>query len=209
MTSKLATLDDQIASRVEERGEVRDGSTLSHYASITPQVGGLQFPCGYLSPFFITDAEHMEVVFEDAYILICDTRLSFKSDLIPLIEQITKSGKPLLIVAEDIEDEVLASLVVNKLRGLLQVAAVKAPGSGDQRRRMLRDMALLTGCKAITEDLGFQLGSVQISHLGRAQRVTIDKNSTVIEGSTRATALPLQQLPKMHDSGGDPGAPAN
>src|ERR1700690_608244 len=161
MTAKLGTLNDCIVVRIDEAATLHDGINLPHSTSDNPQGGGLHFGCGYLSPYFVTDAERMEVVFEDAYILIYDKRLSSKSALIPLLEQITKSGKPLLIVAEDIGSEVLATLVVNKLRGPLQVAAVKAPGSGDQRTRILQDMALLTGCEAVTEDFGIQLGNLQ------------------------------------------------
>ena len=153
MTAKLATVDDRISARVEEAGAVRDGSILLHSASDKQRVGSMQFGCGYLSPYFVTDPERMEVDFEDAYVLIHEKKISSKKDLLPLLEQITKNGKPLLIIAEDVGGEALATLVVNKLRGPLQVAAVRAPGSGDQRKRMLQDVARLTGGKAITEDL--------------------------------------------------------
>jgi chaperonin GroEL len=146
-------------------------------------VEGMQFDRGYLSPYFVTDPERMEVALENAYILIYEKKISSMKDLLPLLEQIAKSGKPLLIVAEDVEGEALATLVVNKLRGTLQVAAVKAPGFGDRRKAMLQDIAILTGGKAITEDLGIKLENVQIGDLGQAKKITIDKdNTTVVEG---------------------------
>jgi chaperonin GroEL len=146
-------------------------------------VEGMQFDRGYLSPYFVTDPERMEVALENAYILINEKKISSMKDLLPLLEQIAKSGKPLLIIAEDVEGEALATLVVNKLRGTLQVAAVKAPGFGDRRKAMLQDIAILTGGKAITEDLGIKLENVQVSDLGQAKKITIDKdNTTVVEG---------------------------
>ncbi len=146
-------------------------------------VEGMQFDRGYLSPYFVTDPERMEVTLENAYILINEKKISSMKDLLPLLEQIAKSGKPLLIIAEDVEGEALATLVVNKLRGTLQVAAVKAPGFGDRRKAMLQDIAILTGGKAITEDLGIKLENVQISDLGQAKKITIDKdNTTLVEG---------------------------
>src|SRR5271163_2584905 len=146
-------------------------------------VEGMQFDRGYLSPYFVTDPERMEVALENCYILINEKKISSMKDLLPLLEQIAKSGKPLLIIAEDVEGEALATLVVNKLRGTLQVAAVKAPGFGDRRKAMLQDIAILTGGKAITEDLGIKLENVQISDLGSAKKITIDKdNTTVVEG---------------------------
>ena len=146
-------------------------------------VEGMQFDRGYLSPYFVTDPERMEAALENAYILINEKKISSMKDLLPLLEQIAKSGKPLLIIAEDVEGEALATLVVNKLRGTLQVAAVKAPGFGDRRKAMLQDIAILTGGKAITEDLGIKLENVQIQDLGQAKKITIDKdNTTVVEG---------------------------
>jgi chaperonin GroEL len=146
-------------------------------------VEGMQFDRGYLSPYFVTDPERMEAAIENAYILIHEKKISSMKDLLPLLEQIAKGGKPLLIIAEDVEGEALATLVVNKLRGTLQVAAVKAPGFGDRRKAMLQDIAILTGGKAITEDLGIKLENVQISDLGQAKKITIDKdNTTVVEG---------------------------
>jgi chaperonin GroEL len=146
-------------------------------------VEGMQFDRGYLSPYFVTDPERMEVALENALILINEKKISSMKDLLPLLEQIAKGGKPLLIIAEDVEGEALATLVVNKLRGTLQVAAVKAPGFGDRRKAMLQDIAILTGGKAITEDLGIKLENVQLSDLGSAKKITIDKdNTTVVEG---------------------------
>jgi chaperonin GroEL len=146
-------------------------------------VEGMQFDRGYLSPYFVTDPERMEAVLENAYILIHEKKISSMKDLLPLLEQIAKGGKPLIIIAEDVEGEALATLVVNKLRGTLQVAAVKAPGFGDRRKAMLQDIAILTGGKAITEDLGIKLENVQVSDLGQAKKTTIDKdNTTIVEG---------------------------
>jgi chaperonin GroEL len=146
-------------------------------------VEGMQFDRGYLSPYFVTDPERMESVLENAYILIHEKKISSMKDLLPLLEQIAKGGKPLIIIAEDVEGEALATLVVNKLRGTLQVAAVKAPGFGDRRKAMLQDIAILTGGKAITEDLGIKLENVQVSDLGQAKKITIDKdNTTIVEG---------------------------
>jgi chaperonin GroEL len=146
-------------------------------------VEGMQFDRGYLSPYFVTDPERMESVLENAYILINEKKISSMKDLLPLLEQIAKGGKPLLIIAEDVEGEALATLVVNKLRGTLQVSAVKAPGFGDRRKAMLQDIATLTGGKAITEDLGIKLENVQLSDLGQAKKITIDKdNTTIVEG---------------------------
>ena len=192
MTAKLATRDDRIWAGVEEAGALRDGSILLHSANDKPQLRSMQFSCGYLSPYFVTDPERMEVVLEDVYIFIHEKRLSSKIDMIPLLEQITESGNPLLIIAEDVGGEALAALVVNKLRGPLQVAAVRAPGSGDQRTRMLQDIALLTGCKFITEDLDTELRNIQISDLGQAKKITIDKNCTVIEGRTKSDRPPFE-----------------
>jgi chaperonin GroEL len=146
-------------------------------------VEGMQFDRGYLSPYFVTDPERMEVVLENAYILIHEKKVSSMKDLLPLLEQIAKGGRPLVIIAEDVEGEALATLVVNKLRGTLQVAAVKAPGFGDRRKAMLQDIAILTGGKAITEDLGIKLENVHMDDLGQAKKITIDKdNTTIVEG---------------------------
>ncbi len=153
-------------------------------------VEGMQFDRGYISPYFITDPERMECSMEDPYILIHDKKISSMRDLIPLLEQIAKMGKPLLIIAEDVEGEALATLVVNKLRGTLQVAAVKAPGFGDRRKAMLEDIAILTGGTVISEDLGMKLENVKITDLGRAKKVTIDKeNTTIVEGAGEHSAI--------------------
>jgi chaperonin GroEL len=153
-------------------------------------VEGMQFDRGYLSPYFVTDPERMEAALENAYILIHEKKISSMKDLLPLLEQIAKGGKPLLIIAEDVEGEALATLVVNKLRGTLQVAAVKAPGFGDRRKAMLQDIAILTGGKAITEDLGIKLENVQIQDLGQAKKITIDKdNTTVVEGKGKHSEI--------------------
>ncbi len=153
-------------------------------------VEGMQFDRGYLSPYFVTDPERMEVVLENAYILIHEKKVSSMKDLLPLLEQIAKSSRPLVIIAEDVEGEALATLVVNKLRGTLQVAAVKAPGFGDRRKAMLQDIAILTGGKAITEDLGIKLENVQMSDLGQAKKITIDKdNTTIVEGKGKHSEI--------------------
>jgi len=153
-------------------------------------VEGMQFDRGYLSPYFVTDPERMEAVLENPFILIHEKKISSMKDLLPLLEQIAKSGRPLLIIAEDVEGEALATLVVNKLRGTLQVCAVKAPGFGDRRKAMLQDIAILTGGKAITEDLGIRLENVQLADLGRAKRVTIDKdNTTIVEGKGKHSEI--------------------
>src|SRR5258708_39524664 len=143
--------------------------------SILEVVEGMQFDRGYLSPYFVTDPERMEAVLDDAYILISEKKISNMKDLLPVLEAIARQQKPLVILAEDIEGEALATLVVNKLRGTLQCSAVKAPGFGDRRKAMLEDIAILTGGKAITEDLGVKLENVKIEDLGRAKKVTIDK----------------------------------
>ncbi len=153
-------------------------------------VEGMQFDRGYLSPYFVTDPERMECVIEDVRILIHEKKISSMKDLLPLLEQIAKMGKPLLIIAEDVEGEALATLVVNKLRGTLQCTAVKAPGFGDRRKAMLEDIAILTGGKAITEDLGIKLENVKIEELGKAKKVTIDKdNTTIVEGAGKASEI--------------------
>jgi chaperonin GroEL len=153
-------------------------------------VEGMQFDRGYLSPYFVTDPERMETNVEDPYILIHEKKISSMKDLLPLLEQVARGGKPLLIIAEDVEGEALATLVVNKIRGTLQCAAVKAPGFGDRRKAMLEDIAILTGGKAITEDLGIKLENVKIEDLGRAKKITIDKdNTTIVEGAGKASAI--------------------
>src|SRR5436305_1754545 len=153
-------------------------------------VEGMQFDRGYISPYFVTDPARMVAELEDPYILITEKKISAMADLIPLLEQVVRSGKPILIVGEDLEGEALATLVVNKLRGTLKVAAVKAPGYGDRRKAMLEDVAILTGGRAITEDLGIKLENVTLDDLGRAKKITIDKdNTTIIEGAGTKQAL--------------------
>jgi chaperonin GroEL len=153
-------------------------------------VEGMQFDRGYLSPYFVTDAGRMEVVLDEPSILIFEKKISSMKDLLPLLEQVARGGKPLLIIAEDVEGDALATLVVNKLRGTLNVAAVKAPGFGDRRNAILSDIAILTGGKAITEDLGIKLDGVKIEDLGKAKRITIDKdNTTIIDGAGEASKI--------------------
>ncbi len=153
-------------------------------------VEGMQFDRGYLSPYFVTDQESMEASLEDCYLLIHEKKISTLKDLLPLLEKVSKAGKPLLIIAEDVEGEALATLVVNKIRGTLQVAAVKAPGYGDRRNAMLQDIATLTGGTVITEDLGITLESVQLTDLGQAKRIAIDKdNTTIVEGTGKAADI--------------------
>ena len=153
-------------------------------------VEGMQFDRGYLSPYFVTDPERMEVVLEDPHVLIHEKKIANLKDLLPLLELVAQSGQPLLIVAEDVEGEALATLVVNKLRGTLKVASVKAPGFGDRRKAMLEDIAILTGGRAITEDLGIKLENLKLEDLGRAKKITIDKDTTtIIEGAGAKTAI--------------------
>ena len=187
-----AAIGEIIADAMDKVG--KDGTiTVEEAKSIETTldvVEGMQFDKGYLSPYFVTNAEAMETVQEDPYILIYEKKVSSLQDLLPLLQTVAKSGRPLLIIAEDVEGEALATLVVNKLRGTLQVAAVKAPGFGDRRKAMLEDIAILTGGKFITEDLGIKLETVQIGDLGRAKRVTIDKeNTTIVEGAGKSADI--------------------
>ena len=180
-----ATIGNIIAKAMDQVGKdgvitVEESKTMETSLEV---VEGMQFDRGYLSPYFVTDAERMEASLENALILIHEKKISSMKDLLPLLEQVAKMGKPLLIIAEDVEGEALATLVVNKLRGTLNVAAVKAPGFGDRRKAMLEDIAILTGGKVISEDLGIKLENVQLSDLGRAKKITIDKdNTTIVEG---------------------------
>ena len=179
------TIGNIIADAMDKVG--KDGTiTVEEAKSIDTTldvVEGMQFDKGYLSPYFVTNAESMECSLEDAYLLIHEKKISSLKDLLPLLEKTAKLSKPLLIIAEEVEGEALATLVVNKLRGTIQVAAVKAPGFGDRRKAMLQDVAILTGGKAITEDLGIKLENVKIEDLGQAKKITIDKdNTTIIEG---------------------------
>src|SRR5438552_13801970 len=153
-------------------------------------VEGMQFDRGYLSPYFVTDPERMEAVLEDPYILIHEKKISAMKDLLPLLEQVARSGKPLLIIAEEVEGEALATLVVNKLRGTLNAVAVKAPGFGDRRKAMLEDIAVLTGGRLIAEDLGIKLESVTLKDLGRAKKIVVDKdNTTIVEGAGKQWSI--------------------
>jgi chaperonin GroEL len=179
------TIGEIIADAMDKVG--KDGTiTVEEAKSIETTlevVEGMQFDKGYLSPYFVTNAEAMEAILENPYILIHEKKISSLKDMLPLLEKVAKAGRPLLIIAEDVEGEALATLVVNKLRGTLQVCAVKAPGFGDRRKAMLEDIAVLTGGRCITEDLGIKLENVKIDELGRAKRVTIDKeNTTIVEG---------------------------
>src|SRR5437588_674408 len=181
-----ATIGTIIAKAMDQVGKdgvitVEESKTMETSLEV---VEGMQFDRGYLSPYFVTDPERMECSLENALILIHEKKISSMKDLLPLLEQVAKMGKPMLIIAEDVEGEALATLVVNKLRGTLNIAAVKAPGFGDRRKAMLEDIAILTGGKVISEDLGIKLENVQLSDLGRAKKITIDKdNTTIIEGS--------------------------
>ncbi len=179
-------IGDLIAEAMEKVG--KDGViTVEEAKSMTTSldvVEGMQFDRGYISPYFVTDPERMEATLDDAYILINEKKISTMKDLLPVLEQVAKMGRPLLILAEEVEGEALATLVVNKLRGTLQVAAVKAPGFGDRRKAMLEDIGILTGGQVISEDLGLKLENVKLSDLGRAKRITIDKdNTTLVEGA--------------------------
>jgi chaperonin GroEL len=180
------TIGEIIADAMDKVG--KDGTiTVEEAKSIETTlevVEGMQFDKGYLSPYFVTNAEAMEAVLENAYILIYEKKISSLKDLLPLLEKVAKAGRPLLIIAEDVEGEALATLVVNKLRGTLQVCAVKAPGFGDRRKAMLEDIAVLTGGRLISEDLGIKLENIKIEELGKAKRVTVDKeNTTIVEGA--------------------------
>jgi chaperonin GroEL len=180
------TIGKIIAEAMEKVGKdgvitVEEARTLETTLDV---VEGMQFDRGYLSPYFVTDPERMEVVLENPVILIHEKKISSMKDLLPVLEQVARLGRPLLIIAEDIEGEALATLVVNKLRGTLQVAAVKAPGFGDRRKAMLEDIAILTGGNAITEDLGVKLENIKLEDLGKAKKITIDKdNTTIVEGA--------------------------
>src|SRR5438093_1858317 len=183
------TIGSIIAEAMEKVGKdgvitVEEAKTLETSLEV---VEGMQFDRGYLSPYFVTDPERMEVVLENPLVLIHEKKISSRTDLLPILEKIAQQGAPLLIIAEEVEGEALATLVVNRLRGTLQVAAVKAPGYGDRRKAMLEDLAILTGGKAITEDLGIKLENLKLEDLGRAKKITIDKdNTTIVEGAGKA-----------------------
>jgi chaperonin GroEL len=187
-----ATIGDLIAEAMEKVGKdgvitVEEAKSMETSLDI---VEGMQFDRGYLSPYFVTNPERMEASLEDVYILLHEKKISNMRDLLPVLEQIAKMSKPLLIIAEDVDGEALATLVVNRLRGTLQCAAVKAPGFGDRRKEMLRDIAVLTGGNVISEDLGIKLENVTLNDLGQAKRVTIDKeNTTIVEGDGATTDI--------------------
>jgi chaperonin GroEL len=186
------TIGKIIAEAMEKVGKdgvitVEEAKTLETSLEV---VEGMQFDRGYLSPYFVTDPERMEAVLENALVLIHEKKISSMKDLLPVLEQVAKLGKPMLIIAEEVEGEALATLVVNKLRGTLQIAAVKAPGYGDRRKAMLEDIAILTGGKAITEDLGIKLENLKLDDLGKAKKITIDKdNTTLVEGAGTAKQI--------------------
>jgi chaperonin GroEL len=185
-------IGDVIADAIEKVGKdgvvnVEEGQTFGMDLEFTE---GMQFDKGYISPYFVTDQERMEATLEDPYILIANQKIGSVRDMLPVVEQVVQSGKPLLIIAEDVEGEALATLVVNKLRGTLNAAAVKAPGFGDRRKRMLEDIAILTGGEVITEEMGLKLENTQVNQLGRARRVVIAKdNTTIIDGSGDADQI--------------------
>jgi chaperonin GroEL len=186
------TIGNIIAEAMKKVGKdgvitVEEGKSMETQLEV---VDGMQFDRGYLSPYFMTNAERMECLLEEPYILIHEKKISALKDLLPLLEELAKTDKPLLIIAEEVEGEALATLVVNKLRGTLKVCAVKAPGYGDRRKAMLQDIAVLTGGKALTEDLGIKLENVKLSDLGRAKKVTVDKdNTTILEGRGDTVAV--------------------
>lgn len=186
------TIGEIIADAMDKVG--KDGTiTVEEAKSIETTlevVEGMQFDKGYLSPYFVTNAEDMEAILENAYILIYEKKISSLKDLLPLLEKVAKAGRPLLIIAEDVEGEALATLVVNKLRGTLQVCAVKAPGFGDRRKAMLEDIAVLTGGRLISEDLGIKLENIKLEDMGKAKRVTVDKeNTTIVEGTGKSADI--------------------
>ena len=192
-------IGDLIAAAMEKVGKdgvitVEEAKSLDTNLDV---VEGMQFDRGYLSPYFVTDSDRMEVVLEDAYILIHEKKISALKELVPLLESVAQQGKPLLIIAEDVEGEALATLVVNRIRGTIRGAAVKAPGYGDRRKEMLEDLAVLTNGRMISEDLGINLESINLNDLGQAKRIVIDKdNTTVIEsgGSSEAIQGRIQQI---------------
>jgi chaperonin GroEL len=199
VSSREREIGDVIADAIEKVGKdgvvnVEEGQTLGLELEFTE---GMQFDKGYLSPYMITDPERMEAVLEDPYVLIANSKIGAVKDLLPVLEQVIQSGKPLLIVAEDVEGESLATIVVNKLRGTFQAVAVKAPGFGDRRKRMLEDIAILTGGEVITEEMGLKLENTKLSQLGRARRIVIDKDTTTIidgAGETEAIKGRIKQL---------------
>jgi chaperonin GroEL len=199
VSSREREIGDVIGDAIEKVGKdgvvnVEEGQTLGLELEFTE---GMQFDKGYLSPYMITDAERMEAVLEDPYILVANQKIGAVKDLLPVLEQVIQSGRPLLIVAEDVEGESLATIVVNKLRGTFQAVAVKAPGFGDRRKRMLEDIAILTGAEVITEEMGLKLENTKISQLGHARKVVVDKDSTTIidgAGDPEAIKARIKQL---------------
>jgi chaperonin GroEL len=192
ISAREREIGDNIADAIEKVGKdgvvnVEEGQTFGLELEFTE---GMQFDKGYLSPYMITDAERMEAVLEDPYILVANQKIGAVKDLLPVLEQVIQAGKPLLIVAEDVEGEALATIIVNKLRGTFQAVAVKAPGFGDRRKRMLEDIAILTGAEVITEEMGLKLENTKLSQLGRARRVVVDKDSTtLIDGAGDPEAI--------------------
>ncbi len=192
VSSRDREIGDVIADAIEKVGKdgvvnVEEGQTLGLELEFTE---GMQFDKGYLSPYMVTDAERMEAVLEDPYILVANQKIGAVKDLLPVLEQVIQQGRPLLIVAEDVEGESLATIVVNKLRGTFQAVAVKAPGFGDRRKRMLEDIAILTGAEVITEEMGLKLENTKVTQLGRARRVVVDKDSTtLIDGAGESDAI--------------------
>src|SRR5690242_5860837 len=192
-------IGEMIAEAMKKVGKegvitVEEAKTLTSELDV---VEGMQFDRGYLSPYFVTDSERMECVLNDCYILAHEKKISNMKELLPVLEQVAKQGKPLVIIAEDVDGEALATLVVNKLRGTLQVCAVKAPGFGDRRKAMLQDIAVLTGGEAVTEDLGLKLENLTLQDLGRAKKVQVDKdNTTIVEGAGKKGDIdaPVKQI---------------
>ena len=203
ISSREREIGDVIADAIEKVGKdgvvnVEEGQTFGLDLEFTE---GMQFDKGYLSPYMITDSDRMEAVLEDPYILIANSKISAVKDLLPVLEQVIQAGKPLLVVAEDLEGEALATVVVNKLRGTFSAVAVKAPGFGDRRKRMLEDIAILSGGEVITEDMGLKLENTKISQLGRARKVVIDKDATtIIDGAGESLG---DQRPHPADQGRD------
>jgi chaperonin GroEL len=192
ISAREREIGDVIADSIDKVGKdgvvnVEEGQTFGLELEFTE---GMQFDKGYLSPYMITDAERMEAVLDDPYILVANQKIGAVKDLLPVLEAVIQSGKPLLIVAEDVEGEALATIVVNKLRGTFTAVAVKAPGFGDRRKRMLEDIAILTGAEVITEEMGLKLENTKLSQLGRARKVVVDKDaSTIIDGAGEADAI--------------------
>jgi chaperonin GroEL len=192
VSSRDREIGDVIADAIEKVGKdgvvnVEEGQTLGLELEFTE---GMQFDKGYLSPYMITDAERMEAVLEEPYVLVANQKIGAVKDLLPVLEQVIQAGRPLLIVAEDVEGESLATIVVNKLRGTFQAVAVKAPGFGDRRKRMLEDIAILTGAEVITEEMGLKLENTKVSQLGKARRVVVDKDATtIIDGAGESDAI--------------------